>query len=361
MKSLFLFLLLLTSFSISAQEEFKITGNLGGTLGGKLILVGAGQQGNVSLGETMMENGTFQFVGKVDGIMPAYILTERQQPIATLMLENVEYVIVAGESGIEIRGGGAAQAILSQYDAINQIILRERMKMEQEMKAAYASQNQMKLQVLQQQFSKVMEEAEKQQMALFTAHKDSPVTAFVIASGMEQLEYVTLKPLYDGLGETAKNSPYGRAIARQLEVFKQVEVGSVAPDFQGATPEGGTVSLYGVTSELKLVDFWASWCGPCRAEMPSMVKLYKKYHEKGLEIIGVSLDEKKEDWLKASQNDKITWQNISDLQGWRSPIATRYLVRAIPQTFLLDGDNRIIAKGLRGKDLEKKIAEILGE
>lgn len=362
MKQLILLLVILWSgFTLSAQEGFKITGNLGGTLGGKLILVGTGQQGNVGLGETLMENGSFRFEGKVDGMMPAYILTEQQQLVVTLMLENTDYAIVAGESGIEVRGGGEAQAVLSQYDAVNRVVLREKMKMEQEMQAAYASQNQMKLQALQQQFAKVMEETGKQQAALFAAHKDSPVTAFVIASSMGQMDYASLRPLYDGLGETAKNSPFGQAIARQLEVFKQVEVGAVAPDFQGTTIEGETVSLHGINAKLKLVDFWASWCKPCREEMPDVAKLYKKYHDKGLEIVGVSLDEKKEEWVKASRDDKITWVNLSDLLGGRSPIAALYVVRAIPQTFLLDGENRIIAKGLHKKDLEKKIAEILGE
>ena len=341
-----------------AQEGFKITGHLGGTLGGDLVLATTGAEGLVKLDEAVMVNGEFEFVGRVDGLILAYILTAEQQPVATLMLENLEYTIVAGESGIEVLGGGESQKILNQYNAINQTIARKKMLMEQETRAAYAQQNQMKLQTLQQQFQKVMEEAGAKQAELFRTYKDSPVTAFVIASGMGQMDYTSLKAVYDKLGETAKNSPYGQAIVQQLAVFKQVEPGSVAPDFKGTTSGGETVSLHGLKAKVKLVDFWASWCGPCRQEMPNVVKIYKKYREAGLEIIGVSLDTKAPDWLKAMKDEKMTWPNIMDEQ---QGIAARYLVRGIPHTVLLDENNRIIAKNLRGKALEKKIAELLGE
>lgn len=342
-----------------AQDGFTVKGALGGTLGGKLVLMGIDVEGPQVLGQAMMVNGSFEFTGKVEKTMPAYVLTEQQQPIATLMLENMTYSIIAGESGIEVHGGGDAQKILNEFEQIEQTISREQMKMRQEAQAAYATRDQMKMQTLQQQFEKMMEELGAKQKALMDTYKNSPVTAFVIASSMEQMDYTSLKDMYEGLGDEAKQCSFGVKIARQIELLKQVEVGSVAPDFKGVTAEGETVSLYQTKGKLKLVDFWASWCGPCRAEIPNVCKVYKKYHEKGLEIIGVSLDEKKDDWEKAMKGSHMTWINISDLQGWRSPIVARYLVRGIPCTFLLDENNCIIAKNLRGKELEKKIAELL--
>mgnify|MGYP002551160206 CR=1 FL=1 len=344
-----------------AQEGFKITGQLGGSLGGNLVLVGSSPNGIVKLGEAVMREGCFVFAGRVDGMIPAYIMTEEQQPVATLMLENMEYGLIAGESGIEVTGGGESQKIWNEFEMVNRYVLRERMKMEQEARAAHAQQNQMKLQALQQQMEKVMTGVEKKQMELFRRYKNSPVSAFMIASGMAQMDYVSLKALYDVLGETAQNSLYGRTIVGQLEAFRQVEVGSVAPDFQGADLNGNILSLHGIKSKLKLVDFWASWCGPCRREMPNVCKIYKKYHDKGLEIIGVSLDSKKEDWARAMKDEKMGWPNISDLKGWKSEIAALYFVRGIPHMLLLDENNRIVAKNLRGKELEKRIAELLKE
>ena len=293
---------------------------------------------------------------KWDEMMPAYILTDQQQPIATIMLENLEYTVVAGENGIEVQGGGEAQGILRQFDAVNNFIRQEQMKMEQEARMAQASGNQMKMQALQEQFQKAMDKAADKQSLLFATYKDSPVSAFVIASGMKQMDYASLKALYDGFGEAVKQCVYGQMIAQQIEVFKQVEVGSVPSDFMGLTAEGDTVSLYGVEAKLKLVDFWASWCAPCRSEMPNVKKVYKKFHHAGLEIIGVSIDQRPGDWMKALQEDKLPWLNIIDPEG---KIAGYFLVQAIPHTVLLDENNVIVAKNLRGKELEKKIAELL--
>ena len=359
MKKIFiLWTILSCGFAMAqAQDGYKIVGQLGGTLGGDLILVASGPQGAVKLGEAVMTNGSFVFIGRVDSLVAAYVMTDQQQPIATLMLENAEYTVAAGETGIEVQGGGEAQRVLSEYDAINNLIRREQMKMEQEAQAAYASGNQMKMQALQQQFQKTMKDAGKRQAELFERHKNSPVTAFVLCSGMEQMDYTSLKTAYDGLGEGAKRCLYGQMIARQIELFKQVEVGSVAPDFTVLTSENDTVSLHALKGKVKLIDFWASWCAPCRAEMPNVKKVYKKYHEAGLEILGVSIDQKAEDWLKALGEEKLPWPNTVDQQR---VIAGRYLVRAIPHTVLLDENNVIIAKNLRGKELENKIAELLG-
>ena len=108
-----------------------------------------------------------------------------------------------------------------------------------------------------------------------------------------------------------------------------------------------------------LVDFWASWCGPCRAENPNVLKAYSKYHPKGFDILGVSLDEKKDKWEEAIKKDNLNWTQVSDLQGWKNSVAVLYGVQAIPMNFLIDKDGKIIAKGLRGDDLGKKLSEVL--
>jgi thiol-disulfide isomerase/thioredoxin len=107
-----------------------------------------------------------------------------------------------------------------------------------------------------------------------------------------------------------------------------------------------------------MIDFWASWCGPCRQENPNVVKLYQQYHAKGFEIIGVSLDKAKEDWVKAIQDDQLSWIHVSDLQYWQNSAARLYGVNAIPQTYLLDKDGKIIAKGLRSEQLAAKLNEL---
>ena len=361
MRPIIMIILLLSGLMSRGQdaEGFRIIGNLGGSLGGKLLLVASTEKGLEKLGETEMQAGKFEFTGKVNGLTLAYILTEEQQPIATLMLENQIFTLQSGETGIEIYGG-QQQQIWNEFEAVTRDIMRKKMLIEQQMKSAYAAQNQMQMQALQSEFEKYAAEVQKKQDILLKTYKDAPAAACFVASAMEQMDYKSLQATYDMLGEAARSSFFGQAVNQHLAQLRNLEVGGIAPDFKAATLNGDTVTLYGTQARVKLVDFWASWCGPCRHENPNVRKIYEKYHKAGLEIIGVSLDTKKQEWAHAIREDKLTWINVSDLTQ-NSPIARRYNVKAIPCTYLLDADNRIVAKNLRGKDLQKKIAEMLGE
>lgn len=360
MKYMIMILFLLGTCVARGQEEkgFHIQGNLGGSLSGKLMLIVNGSQGAVKLGETDMVNGLFEFSGKVDSLMLAYILTEKQQPVATLMLENREFTLKAGANGIDIEGG-EQQAIWNEFETISREVMRKQTLLEPQMKAAYASQNQLELESLQKDYEEFMELAQKKREILLKTHSNSPAAACFLAISMEQFDYEPLQKTYDLLGGTAKSSLFGQAISQRLKDLKRLEPGGTAPDFKAVTLNGDTVTLYGIDAKVKLLDFWASWCAPCRAENPNMRKIYAKYHGAGLEIIGVSLDTKKQDWAHAIRDDKLTWVQVSDLMQ-ASPTAVLYNVKAIPCTYLLDENNRVVARNLRGKELQKKIAELLG-
>ncbi len=147
----------------------------------------------------------------------------------------------------------------------------------------------------------------------------------------------------------------------QLEAVANVEIGKIAPDFSAPTPDGEMLSLSDIKGKATIIDFWASWCGPCRRENPNVVKVYNKYHDKGLEIISVSLDRpnQKDRWLDAIKKDKLTWHHVSNLMYFNDPVASLYNVNAIPATFILDENGRIVAKKLRGEALEIQIASML--
>jgi peroxiredoxin len=146
----------------------------------------------------------------------------------------------------------------------------------------------------------------------------------------------------------------------RIEKLRKLAIGSQAPEIELPDPDGNPLRLSSFRGKYVLIDFWAAWCGPCRREMPNVVRMYQKYGGGNFEIFGVSLDRRKEDWLKAIQDDGLKWPQVSDLQYFNSEAARDYNIDAIPATYLIDREGKIIDKNLRGKALEDKLAEIFG-
>lgn len=193
------------------------------------------------------------------------------------------------------------------------------------------------------------------------------IVAIRAASALDPAEEIDyLEDLAAKMQKELPNSSYTQKFAtqmaaarRQVEADRLLAIGQTAPEISLKNPEDELIKLSSLQGKIVLIDFWASWCKPCRIENPKVVEMYQKYKDKGFEIYGVSLDESKEAWVKAIKDDNLTWLHVSDLKFWYSKAAQDYQVSAIPQTYLIDAEGKILAKGLRGASLEKKLAELL--
>jgi peroxiredoxin len=170
-----------------------------------------------------------------------------------------------------------------------------------------------------------------------------------------------LEPVFNLLSDSVKATKLGMAFAANLTKLKATAIGAMAPDFTQPDTSGVNISLHDFRGKYVLVDFWASWCIPCRQENPNVVKAYNEFKDKGFTAISVSLDQpgKRSNWIKAIKKDQLTWTQVSDLKFWKNQVAQLYYIEAIPQNFLVGPDGKIVAKNLKGDELTKKLTELL--
>lgn len=350
------YMLLSCAVVVMAQvDSYKIEGRLGNTINGELVLLASTNQGVIEIGESTVTNGMFEFTGRMPDVTVVYLAPVKKEPIlATFVLENANYTITMGMNELVVESDGAAQKVWKEFYELEKFLLQNQQQLDMQARA-----NPSQLQRLQQEFSKIEDKVRADELALIKKHRDSPVSALVVASKLAAtFDDAALKERYEALGEGAKATVYGKEVAAELVRLEKVAIGAIAPNFSAPLADGGVLSLHETKGKVKVVDFWASWCGPCRAENVNLIKIYKRYRPQGLEIISVSIDTDKQAWLTAIGQDGCDWKNVSDLKEV-SEIASEYCVKGIPCTFILDEENRIVAKNLRGKDLEKKISEML--
>lgn len=217
-------------------------------------------------------------------------------------------------------------------------------------------------QELSAHFQRLMAQQNIEVANLLQQNSDVLVTSFLVTFFDEDAEnHIALyETIYNSLKANYSNNQFVQYLEGKLR--STLGPGRMAPDIEMKDPDGVTRKLSDLRGKVVMIDFWASWCSPCRAENPNVVRLYKKYHDKGFDIYSVSLDRTRDAWVRAIQQDGLEWPNhVSDLRGWTSSGGATYGIRSVPSTVLIDRDGRIIARNLRGQELANKLKEIFGE
>lgn len=326
----------------STAPEFIINGTVTGYADGATVEFLNGQTGATEMASTVNQ-GKFQFKGKMERPEFKIILFNRQQPYITLFLDNSHVTITGDKAAIDkarIEGSASHTAFeqfntsLEPYQAVFQD------------GAPYDSALTAKALTLIAEF--------------VSTHTGSYITPLaVIRYHQVADDVVKTEELYNLMEPNIKATAMGQYIAQQVAEGKVNGVGTVLPDFSQPDTAGIPVSLSSLRGNYVLVDFWASWCGPCRQENPNLVAAYNKYKDKKFTVLGVSLDKAKEAWLNAIKMDNLTWTHISDLQGWNNAASQQFQIFSIPQNFLIDPQGKVLGKNLRGAALERKLAKFL--
>jgi peroxiredoxin len=224
---------------------------------------------------------------------------------------------------------------------------------EKDMKKLDAQMDELQLQMSAQIYGHFIRTQPKSPVALYALNQ---------YAGWE-IDPDAIEPLFQSLPPAVQQYPSALALKDRIEIAKKTAIGKYALDFSQADTNGRAVSLSSFRGKYVLVDFWASWCGPCRAENPNVVKAYNKFRDRNFTILGVSLDRPtgRDRWLKAIHDDGLAWNHVSDLKFWDNEVAKEYGIRAIPQNILVDPQGKIVAKNLNGTTLEAKLNELLGK
>ena len=378
----------LISCSKVGKDEYIISGTATGIENGKTIILetqDANGMGLIAKDTVKVENGKFEMKGTITE--PAFytIQLEGAQAKIPFILENAEVTIVINKDSIP-KSKVSGTYNNDEYIAFNEEITKVQKKLmdfqNKNMKAMEAAQQTKDTTVinkLMQEFSKIQEEVSVASKSKYVTYAETHPKAFIsalIIQGMlndPTADVAKSEKLYNSLEESLKKTKPGIAIKAKLAELKMPAVGAapVAPasaaeakwrtDFSGPNPQGKIISLKENLGKVTIVDFWASWCGPCRQENPNVVAIYKELHSKGLNIIGVSLDKDAKAWKDAIAKDKLTWNHVSNLKFWDEPIAAQYKVESIPATFILDASGNVVAKDLRGDALRAKVIELLAK
>ncbi|HLN95864.1 MAG TPA: TlpA disulfide reductase family protein [Flavobacterium sp.] len=370
---LFLLALSVTLFSFRAwlKNEFTITGTATGIADGKKVYLQLQQpeKGTIKIDSAKVTGGKFMLKGVATEPSIHFVEVEGIQGKVAFVLEEgaIELTLYKDSIGKSRVGGTKSNVELQKFNSTAMKIQRKAMEFQQANNTVFQEAQSKNDTATVNGLIRKFNGFQQEMITLSTTYPAKNPTSFLSLLLIDNMfnnptvDIAKIKSDFALLDAKLKSTKQGQALQKRINEYHSVNVGDPAPAFSALSPDGKQVSLKESLGKITLVDFWASWCGPCRRENPNVVKLYADYHAKGLNIISISLDRPGQDaaWKSAIEKDGLTWAHVSNLMFWDDPIAKDYHVQSIPATFLLDEKGTIIAVNLRGEELRAKVASLL--
>jgi peroxiredoxin len=363
MKKVLVLIAAVAFFACSQQEKgFEITVNLEGAEG-QILLEKRGASQWIPVDTADIVDGTAVLKGEVVTPEDHYLSVLGQRAKTILFVENSKMTVSGDASNMEQITVTGSQTH-DEYNQVNsriQEIGEEYMALYQEAREAAAAGDEAKAAELMQQVEEMYESTNNMQADFVRNNPGSYAAPYFLSRVQHGMEVDELDNLVSGLDPKLNEVPSIVSLKERIEKLKTVAVGQIAPDFTMNDQDGNPVKFSDIykQNEYTLLDFWAAWCGPCRQENPNIVAVYNDYKDKGFSVFGVSLDRDRDAWLKAIDDDKLTWEHVSDLAYWNNAAAQMYAVNSIPASLIVDKNGKIIAKNKRDEALREAVSELL--
>jgi peroxiredoxin len=371
------FLAIMLFYSCTTNTSgFTINGTLRGTVEDSTMVFLKKLDDNnqpVEVDTAFTKNGSFVFTGTAGSPEVHYLFVDKNRGYTAMILENgkIDYAAQIDSLGYATIKGTPQNDIFADYLESSRELSQQARDIQMDMQEAQLSAEvgkEARIAALRDEMAELEEEYKSFEIDYIKNNPNGLISALLLdkAIATQALPISEIEGLYNALSEDIKNTSTGKKTMESLtkmkgmvDAEKNTAVGAKAPEFSGPNPEGETIALNDVMGKVTLIDFWAAWCRPCRAENPNIVAVYNKYHDKGFNVLGVSLDRTADAWKKAIADDGLVWNHISNIAYFDDQIARLYNVNAIPAAFLLDENGVIVAKNLRGAELEREVAKLL--